>query len=158
MTIKAACILETCTASALVPVVVAYELPHLWLERSVGSTGAELLKSKLWFSRFASLGGALLVTLAGLLTFTTRGYYIIPLIFECAWLWWMVSSLMGVLSFEMPARPGLAVVLMCTVGLGVGAITDLVWPVGLLAYAQSMPSLTGWGSHRASYYLATEAE
>src|SRR5262249_41847463 len=124
----------------------------------VGSTGAELLQSKLWYSRIASLPGALLVTAAGVLTFTVPGYYIVPLICECAWLWWMVSSLMGALSFEMPARPGLGAVLMCTVALGAGAITDFVWPVGLLIYAQAMPALTGWGVHRASYYLATEAE
>lgn len=158
MTIKAACILETCTIAALVPVLVSFELPHLWLERSVGSTGEELLRAKLWYARLASLPGALAVTVAGLLTFTEPAYYVVPLICECALLWWMVSSLIGALAYEMPARPGLSVVLMCTIGLGAGAITDLAWPVGILIYAQSMPALFQWGSHRANYYILTEAE
>ena len=36
----------------------------------------------------------------------------VPLLAECAWLWWLVSTAAGGLAFEMPAQPGLALVLV----------------------------------------------
>jgi hypothetical protein len=156
--IKATCVLEVSATVGVLPVLVAYELPHLWLERSVGSSGLDVWGAKLAYSRLITLPGCLLVCAAGLATLTTPPYYSAPLVLECLWLWWMLSSLAGALAFEMPTRPALSLVLITTVTLGAGAITALAWPAGLLTYAQAMYSLKDRGRQRARYYLLTEAE
>jgi hypothetical protein len=158
MAIKAACVLEVCAFAGLVPVLVAYELPHLWLERAVGAKGLDVWDAKLAYTRLVTLPGCLLVCAAGLVTFATPGVYTSPLVAECLWLWWMISSLAGALAFEMPTRPALSLILVVTVGLGVGAITAFAWPAGLLTYAQAMHGLRERGRQRVRYYLLTETE
>jgi hypothetical protein len=64
-----------------------------------------------------------------------------------------VSSIIGALSFEMPTRPGLAMIVMATVGLAAGAFSALLWPVGIFIYVQAMNNLTKRGREMARYYL-----
>jgi hypothetical protein len=158
MAVKAACLLEACTLAALVPVIVAYELPHLWLERAIGTTGLDVSSAKLWYARLVSLPGVLVTCVAGLLSFSVPPYYAVPLIVECLFLWWFTSSMIGLFAFELPTRPGLAIVLMATVALAFGAISALAWPAGLIVYGQSMHGLTERARIRARFYLMTEAE
>jgi hypothetical protein len=158
MAVKAACILEACTLAALVPVIVSYELPHLWLERAIGTTGFDVSSAKLWYARLVSLPGVVVACAAGILSFSLPGYYVAPLVVECLLLWWLTSSMIGLFAFELPTRPGLAIVLMATVALAFGAIAALAWPAGLLVYGQSMHGLTERARIRARFYLMTEAE
>jgi hypothetical protein len=83
---------------------------------------------------------------------------VVPLIIECGLLWWLASSIIGLFAFELPTRPGLAIVLMATVALALGAISVLAWPAGLIVYGQSMHGLTQRARIRARFYLMTEAE
>jgi hypothetical protein len=158
MVIKAACVLEICALAALTPVLIAHQLPRFWLERAIGTTGQELWEAKLWYTRLITLPGAALVCTMGVLTFSAPAYYVVPLIAECLWLWWMISSVTGALAFEIPTRPGLALVFSITVGLAIGAIAALAWPAGLLTHGQAMHSLSKRGSWRARYFMITEAE
>ena len=82
----------------------------------------------------------------------------LPLLAECLWLWWLVSSLMGVLSFEMPTRADLAIIVNDTLGLAIGLVSAMFWPVGLIVYPSAMHSLVTRGRQRARYYMITEAE
>ena len=82
--------------------------------------------------------------------------YALPLLAECLFLWWLVSSIIGALSFEMPERPGLAIIMMATLGLAAGAFATMLWPVGLIIHAQAMHGLTDRGRQMARYYLMTE--
>jgi hypothetical protein len=95
---------------------------------------------------------------AELLSFSVPAYYAVPLIVECLFLWWFTSSMIGLFAFELPTRPGLAIVLMATVALAFGAISALAWPAGLIVYGQSMHGLTERARIRARFYLMTEAE
>ena len=95
---------------------------------------------------------------AGVMTGKEPLSYALPLLAECLFLWWVVSSIIGALSFEMPERPGLAIILMATVGLASGAITAMVWPVGFIIYGQAMHGLTDRGRQMARYYLMTEGD
>jgi hypothetical protein len=156
--IKAVCTLAVVTLASLLPVLIAYELPHMWLERASGTTGLDLLRAKIWYARFVTMPAPLIIWGAGALTGTSPLYYALPLLAECLWLWWLVSSLMGALSFEMPTRPDLAIIVIGTLGLALGLVAAALWPVGLLLYLYAMPSLAERGRHRARYYLITEAE
>jgi hypothetical protein len=158
MAIKLACVLAVVTLGALVPVLIAYELPHMWIERAAGITGLDLLRSKIWYARLLTLPAPLIIWLAGTVTGSTPMYYVVPLLAECLWLWWLLSSIMGVLSFEMPTRPDLAIIVTSTLGLALGLVSALLWPVGLVVYPQAMHSLDQRGRQRARYYLITEAE
>ena len=95
---------------------------------------------------------------AGMITGKLPAFYVLPLLAECLWLWWLVSSLMGALSFEMPTRPELAIIVTVSFGFAIGLLASLVWPIGLVAYPQVMHSLTARGRHRTRYYLITGDE
>lgn len=156
--IKVACVLAVVALASLLPVLIAYELPHMWLERAAGTTGLDLLHAKIWYARFLTAPAPLIIWLAGSLTGAAPFYYSLPLLAECLWLWWLVSSMMGVLSFEMPTRPDLAIIVIGTLGLALGMVAAMVWPVGLIVYPQAMHSLAARGRGRARYYMITEAE
>ncbi len=156
MAVKAGCALVVVSLSALTPVLVAYELPHLWLERSLGTTGLEIWQAKLWYTRMVSAPAPIIVWLLGFVSAEVPLYYAIPLLAESLFLWWLVSSLMGSLSFEMPNRPGLAIIFMVTVGLAGGALAALLWPFGIIIYFQAMHGLPERGRARVRYYLITE--
>ena len=57
-----------------------------------------------------------------MLTRQVPAVYMLPLLAECLWLWWMVSSLVGWLAFEMPTRPGLAIIVLTTAQLAAEGI------------------------------------
>ncbi|MEK6284848.1 MAG: hypothetical protein AABO57_03835 [Acidobacteriota bacterium] len=156
--IKIACVLTVVTLAALSPVLVAYELPHMWLERAAGTTGLDLLQAKICYARFVTTPAPLMIWCAGILTGNVPMFYALPLLAECLWLWWLVSSLIGALSFEMPTRPDLAIIVLGSLALALGLLAAMLWPVGLVAYPQVMHSLLARGRQRARYYLITEAE
>ena len=153
MAIKIACLLAIVSMASLLPVLLGYELPHFWLERVAGTTGLDMWQAKVWYARFVSLPAPLVVAAAGLLTGKAPMFYALPLVAECLWMWWLVSSIIGALSFEIPARPGLGVILVVMVGLTAGVLDAMAWPVGLLVYVQAMHSLTDRGRARARFYL-----
>jgi hypothetical protein len=151
--------LLTAALAALTPVLVAYELPHLWLERATGTSGLDMWQAKIAYARLMSLPAPLLAFVVGAVFGGLPVFYVAPLFLECLMLWWAVSSLIGALSFEMPTRPGLALIVMITVGIGAGLaasfglFTSAFLPLGLMVYAQSMHGLTERGRARARYYL-----
>lgn len=158
MAVKAACVVATTALVSLLPVLIDYQLPHLWLERAAGTTGLDIWKAKMWYGRLVSLPAAPAVWIAAMLTARLPMSYALPLLAECLWLWWMVSSIAAALSFEMPTRAGLSIILMATLGLGAGAMAAMLWPFGLLLYVYAMHSLTERGRERVRYYLITEAD
>jgi hypothetical protein len=157
--VKITCSLIAASLAALTPVLVAYELPHLWLERVTGTSGLDMWQAKIAYARLMSLPAPLLAFLLGIIFGRLPMFYIAPLFLECLMLWWAVSSLIGALSFEMPTRPGLALIVMITVGIGAGLaasfglFTSAFLPLGLMVYAQAMHGLTDRGRARARYYL-----
>ena len=158
MAIKVACVLVVVTLAALLPVLIAFELPHMWLERAVGTTGIDLLNSKIWYARLITMPAPVLIWMIGLLFGASPLQYSLPLLAECLWLWWLLSTFSGLLSFEMPTRPDLAIIVTGTLCLALGLACAMLWPVGLIVYPQAMHSLGARGRHRARYYLITESE
>ena len=156
--IKVGCVIAVVTLSSLLPVLISYELPHMWQERAAGTTGLDLLAAKIWYARLVTLPAPFVVWGAGVSTGECPFDYALPLLAECLWLWWLISSLMGALSFEMPTRPDLAIIVIGTLGLALGLVAAMLWPAGLIIYSQAMHSLGERGRQRARYYLITEAE
>jgi hypothetical protein len=156
--VKIACVLAVISLGSLLPVLIAYELPHFWLERAAGTTGLDIWRAKLWYARLITTPAPLLVWFAGAITDKLPAFYVLPLLAECLWLWWLVSSLMGALSFEMPTRPELAIIVTGSMSFAMGLLASLLWPIGLIAYPQVMHSLTDRGRHRTRYYLITGDE
>jgi hypothetical protein len=152
---KIACVLMTTSFAALLPVLISYELPHLWLERAVGTTGLDIWQAKLWYTRIVSGACPAAAWLAGMLTGQLPLTYSLPLLIECLWLWWMVSSLAGSLGFEIPTRTGLAIIVIVTMALSIGMLSAFLWPLGLMMYGYSMPSLVKRGRVRTRYFLIT---
>lgn len=141
---------------ALLPVLVAHQIPRLWLERAIGTPGAELWEAKLWYTRMISLPAPTLAWLAGVLLGQVPAYYALFLLAECLWVWWIISTLVGSLAYEMPDQPGLALVVMLTLGVGVGIFVAVLWPIGLAIYAFGMQQIRMRGHHRAAYHLLGE--
>jgi hypothetical protein len=163
ISIKLACALGMVAAAALLPVLVQHQLQHLWLERAVGVKGAELLYVKLWFTRVITFPVMLLLYVLGVAADRLSGggvplSYVLPLLAECVWLWWVVSSFVGAIAFEMPERTGLAFVLAVITGLATGGLTAAVWVMGVAIYGMGMTPVLERGCARAGYYLLTEGE
>ncbi len=158
MAIKAACVLVVATLATLVPLLVAYELPMMWLERAAGAAGLNLWQAKLWYGRIVTSPAPLIIWAVGMLTGKAPVGYGLPLLAECLFLWWMISSLFGALAFEMPERPGLAIIVIETIALAAGAFAVMFWPAGLIIYFQAMHSLTARGKHMARLLLMTEGD
>jgi hypothetical protein len=148
----------TVSLSALLPVLVAYELPHLWLERATGTLGKDIWQAKVWYTRIVSSPAPFAAFAAGVIASDIPAFYLIPLFVECIFLWWLVSTLIGALSFEMPERAGLSIILMVTIGSAGGFFASLLWPFGLMIYAQANHGLGERGRQRVRYYMITEAD
>lgn len=154
MAVKAACVMGCLALIALVPVLVSYQLPHLWLERTADIRGQDVWRAKLYLTRYITLPFPFLVWIVGAVSGTVPGYYLAPLLLECLWLWWMLTTLIGSLAFEIPDRPGLALLLMMLVGTGLGLFMAWLWPVGIVAYVfGSIRGLRERGISRAGYCL-----
>jgi hypothetical protein len=151
--VKAACVLACVSLACLVPALVAHQIPHLWLERAAGTSAAEAARAKLLYARMLTLPAALLVWAAGTLAGAAPFSYVVPLLGECLWLWWLVATLAGGLAYEMPEQPGLATMLIACVGLAAGGFTAFLWPMGLALYAFGLPQLLLRGRHRAHLHL-----
>lgn len=158
MAIKAACALVVATLAALAPLLVAYELPMMWLERATGAAGFDLWQAKLWYARIVTSPAPLIIWAAGMLTGKAPIMYALPLLAECLFLWWLISSLFGALSFELPQRPGLAIIVIETIALAAGSFGVMFWPAGLIIHFQAMHSLTDRGKHMARILLMTEGD
>ena len=153
---KFACVLAAASLASVVPVLVAHQQPHLWLERSAGVGGEDALRAKIYFARVVTLPAPLATWSAGVLCGAVTVSYALPLLAECLWLWWVVSTLAGALAFEMPAQPGLALILMTCVAVGAGGLAALLWPTGLAIYAMGARQLNVRGVACARTHLKGE--
>ncbi len=156
--VKFAAALVVVTLAALMPVLVAHERPHLWLERATGAGGAELWRAKLWYARLVSLPAPLVAWAAAMLTGASPAFYELPLLGELLWLWWMVSTVMGALAFEAPDQPGLAIVLMSCAGAAAGFVVALFWPAGVVLYIFGLQQMSARGQHLAHLHLMRETD
>jgi hypothetical protein len=161
LAIKAAVLaLVSCLAS-VVPVLVSHQIPHVWLERAVGATANDLWRAKLWYARLLTLPAVILIYVAGVSAALIGGtplslYYLLPLLAECLWLWWLASSIIGALAFEMPDRPGLALVLLLSLSLSLGMLTVVLWPMGLGIYGMGVEQVKERGVMQTARYLMAE--
>lgn len=156
LAVKLACVVSSVALASLVPVLVAHEQPHLWLERSVGVRGQDAWRAKLYAARVLTLPVALLAWLAGVLCGAVPMFYALPLLAECVWLWWLLSTLAGGLAYEMPEQPGLALILTACATLGAGGLTAFAWPAGLGVYAMGVQQLCMRGHARAHQHMKGE--
>jgi hypothetical protein len=156
LAVKSVCVVVTVVLAALVPTLVAYELPMMWVERATGTAGLDLCQAKLWYARVVTSPAPFVVWIAGMMVGHISGAYAIGVLAECLLVWWLISSLVGLLAFEMPMRPGLAIIVLTNMGLAAGALAVMFWPMGLIIYVQVMHSLTERGRARARYHLMME--
>jgi hypothetical protein len=162
LAIKLTCVLAVASTSSIVPLLVHYQLPHMWLERAAGATGKSVWETKLWFTRLATLPVVLAVCFISIPVILAGAQvpasYVVPLILECVWIWWLVSTAAGALAFEMPDRPELAMVVILSVSVSVGALSAILWVMGLGLYGMTIDQLRLRGAARASSYLASETQ
>lgn len=153
---KVACVLATASLASLVPVVVAYQLPHLWLERAAGARGAEMWRAKMLYTRIITLPAPVAAFALAVSSGAIPLVYALPLLAEMLWLWWMLSTLLGALAYEMPEQPGLSIVLLAFISAAAGLFSALLWPVGIAAYGMTIDQVRERGAQRAQFYLAAE--
>jgi len=154
--VKFACVLASVASAAPLPVLVAHQRPHLWLERAVGVSGEDAWRAKVYLARVATLPAAVAVWAAGAASGAAPAAYVLPLLAECVWLWWIVSTVAGGLAFEMPEQPGLALILVLCAALAAGGLTAFVWPAGLAIYGMGVQQLCLRGVMRAQLHLKGE--
>jgi hypothetical protein len=153
LAVKFACVLASASLAALLPVLVAHQRPHLWLERSAGLSGEDAWRAKLYLARVLTAPAPLAAWVAGVACGAVPLAYAPALLAECAWLWWLVSTTAGGLAFETPEQPGLALVLVLCAALAAGGLTAVVWPAGLAIYGMGVQAVGLRGVERAGLYL-----
>jgi hypothetical protein len=156
LAVKFACVAATAAAASLLPVLVAHQRPHFWLERSAGLSGEDAWRAKLYVARVVSSPAAVAAWGVGVACGAVPGSYALPLLAECAWLWWIVSTAAGGLAFEMPEQPGLALIVTLCAALAAGGLTAAAWPAGLAIYAMGVQPLCLRGVERAQFYMRGE--
>ena len=156
LAVKFACVLASVALASIVPMLIAHQQSHLWLERSAGVRGADAWRAKLYLARVITLPAPLAAWALGVACGGVPAGYVLPLLLECLGLWWLVSTLVGALAFEIPERAGLSLILVVCVGLGAGGFAAALWPAGLAIYAFGMQSLNVRGTMRAGAYLKGE--
>ncbi|HEX8351789.1 MAG TPA: hypothetical protein VF611_02615, partial [Pyrinomonadaceae bacterium] len=156
LAVKFACVLGAASLASLLPVLVAHQRPHFWLERSAGLDGEDAWRAKLYLARVVTSPAPAAAWVAGVACGAVPGSYAVPLLAECAWLWWVVSTAAGGLAFEMPDQPGLALVLTLCAALAAGGLAAVAWPAGLAIYAMGVQPLCLRGVERAQFYLKGE--
>lgn len=161
LAIKTATLLVVVCLASIVPVLVSHQIPHAWLERAAGATGNELWLAKMWYARLLTLPAVIVVYIVGVLAALIGNAalslsYLLPLLAECLWLWWLASSIIGALCFEMPDRPGLALVLTLSLCLSLGMLTVVLWPMGVGIYGMGVAQARERGIMQAARYLLTE--
>lgn len=154
--VKFACVLASAASAAPLPVLVAHQRPHFWLERAVGVGGEDAWRAKLYLARVVTLPWAAAAWAAGVACGAAPASYAVPLLAECVWLWWIVSTVAGGLAFEMPDQPGLALILVLCAALAAGGLTAFVWPAGLAIYGMGVQPLCLRGVMRAQFHLRGE--
>jgi hypothetical protein len=159
--IKAAVLVLVACLASVVPVLVSHQIPHVWLERAAGATANDLWLAKLWYARLLTLPAVIVVYVAGVSAALIGEtplplYYLPPLLAECLWLWWLASSIIGGLAFEMPDRTGLALVLSLSLSLSLGMLSVILWPMGLGIYGMGVEQFKERGVMQAARYLMTE--
>lgn len=157
LAVKFACVVSMVALASLVPVLIAHESPHLWLERAVGVKGEDAWRAKLYTARVLTLPAALCAWLAGVVCGAVPAVYVLPLLVECVWLWWLVSTLAGGLAYEMPEQPGLSLILTACATAAAGGLTAFAWPAGLGIYALGVQQLGMRGRVRAQRHLKGES-
>jgi hypothetical protein len=156
LAVKVACVLASVTLSTLAPVLVAHQASHLWLERAVGAKGEDVWRAKLWYARAVSLPAPLAAWAVGVLAGASPAVYVLPLLGEVLWLWWLVGTIAGALAYEVPYNKGLGVILTACAGLAAGLFVAALWPMGLALYAFGIGQMCLRGEHRARYHLLAE--
>lgn len=161
LAIKTATLLVVACLASIVPVLVSHQIPHAWLERAVGATANDLWLAKLWYARLLTLPAVVAVYLTGALAALLGGTplplsYLLPLLAECLWLWWLASSIIGALAFEMPDRPGLALVLVLSLSVSIGMLSVVLWPMGLGFYGMGVEQVKDRGIMQTAQYLLAE--
>jgi hypothetical protein len=156
LAVKVACVVACVALASLVPVLVAHESPHLWLERSVGVSGEDAQRAKLYAARVLTLPAMLAAWAAGVSLGAAPAFYALPLLAECLWLWWLVSTLAGGLAYEMPEQPGLSLILTVCATAAAGGLSAFVWPAGLAVYALGGQQLGMRGAVRAQRHMKGE--
>lgn len=160
--IKIACVVSIAATMSLLPVLINYQSAYLWLERVSGVSGKTLLETKVWYARLIAFPVVVFIvvtgTVVGIAQHAIPWSYVLPLFAECAWIWWMSTTLAGLLAFEIADRPELSVPLILIVDIAAGGFAAAVWILGLALYGMSRRSLAERGAARAHYLLTSEGE
>lgn len=156
LAVKTACVVASASLASIVPVLVAHQQPHLWLERAVGVKGEDAWRAKLYLARVITLPAPVAAWVIGLSCGGVPAVYALPLLAECLWLWWLVATLAGGLAYEMPGQPGLALILVLCATLAAGGLAAFAWPLGLAIYAQGAQRLYVRGTLCARQHIKGE--
>src|SRR5436853_632411 len=158
MAAKFGCVTACVSLTSILPILVGHELPHMWLERAAGTTGLDIFQAKLRYARLIAIPAPSIAWILAIITGQVPSSYAAPLLGECLLLWLLVSSLIGAMSFEIPERTGLALLMMSLTGLAVGLLTAFMWPIGLIIVGMAGNTFTERGRIRARYFLLKGAD
>lgn len=138
---QAATALASFSLAALAPALIKHQLPFLWLERSLPITAEDMYSSKLFYACTLSTPIPIISFLLSLLLTTFSPTDALFLFLQLLLIWFMVASIVGILSLEIASRPSLAILFTAIASLAIAILTIQVWWFGLIIYLYSMDKL-----------------
>jgi hypothetical protein len=99
------CAFSVFSLTALAPLLVKYQLPYFWVEKSTGLSPEAIWKAKFWYARLAAIPALVLSVLVvtPISPFPAADHAL--LILKLFIIAFMVASLIGVMAFEIAPRP-----------------------------------------------------
>lgn len=118
--------------TALAPLLLKYQLPYFWVEKSTGVSPELVWKSKFWYARLMAVP-AWLVSVAvalplGSFSLVDQVWLVLKLLVIA----FVVASLVGVMAFEIASRPLLGLIFSGLAALAVASLFIFYWRFWLL--------------------------
>jgi hypothetical protein len=133
--------LSAFTIAALAALLLQFQRPYFWVERSSGAVPDAIWKAKLWYACLLAIPAWLLAGASGIALIPLGGVdaalYLLRLAAICV----SVASVAGVFAFEIAASPALGILLSGLLAMGLAGLYIIggpYWPVPLFLYVYFM--------------------
>lgn len=148
------CAFSVFSLTALAPLLLKYQLPYFWVEKSTGISPELVWKSKFWYARLMALP-AWFVSAAVALSLSSLSLVDeVWLLLKLVVIAFVVASLVGIMAFEIASRPLLGLVFSGLAALALAGLFIFYWRFWLLwlyGYVMAMHYLAARARSRVSF-------
>jgi hypothetical protein len=133
--------LSALTLAALAALLLQFQRPYFWIERSSGVAPDAIWQTKLWYSCLLAIPPWMVAGVSGITLIPLSGMDAVLYLLRLAAICLTVASVIGVFSFEIADSPVLGLLLSALLAMGMAGLYIIggpYWPVPLFLYVYFM--------------------